>query len=797
MTAGAAGWALALFGVLATVNEVHGLNLPFVLTDAWAKLIHYPAGSFDSGTFFPAWGHHLHDTACVAALLLGAWSHGAAAGRWMRRRVPLGEAWLPDFGLGLGACGLGAFGAGLAGLFHPAIAWAIAGTGAIRWMAVERTRFSFGWAEVRAGLATGTGEAKALWAALGLMGATCLVMSLGPEVGWDPAYYHLRLPKVYAMLHKIYFVPAIYPSHYPQLVEMLYGLGWLLAGEGGAKLVNFAFWPACALGMFRLAGLAPSLGRGDVLRAVAPAMTLPLVGTLASENYIDLGLTFFELLALRAAWRGRRGEAALLLGFAMATKYTGVLAALALGAALLASGETGIADLVGMGLVAAVPVLPWLAKNTLFTGDPVAPFLYARFHGLEWAGGMSQSAMAEVIPKLLPVTWAQRGRALLLGPWEFLNGKAFAVYPPLLFALAPGLALRWRGFGGFLKVFVLTGTAFTLVLSPDGRYWQPYALPLAVLAAVLWRGIADAGMRPLRAVVSAVAFGSVALGAGYHLLDMHRMFTSYWVALGMEPADNFYARVRVPSPWYAITANIVNHTTPPGERVAVVSDVQAYMLDRDALFDCDAPGSRRWLWRLPQRRGDEAALDRQFRQWNIRTVWYIRDKAMALSAGESWEAGRIGIWARWWNRRARLMHQRGEIAVYALGPPGPAAPKLDLPGPQDLVLRRILKGRTQADRRTVFRQALAMGADSAYLRGVYGEAAAADGAVAEGVAELRAAVRIEPGYAALWFSLARAQLRGKDLPGARAALARGRALSPLADEVRDLDRDLRLAEVRR
>jgi hypothetical protein len=265
----------------------------------------------------------------------------------------------------------------------------------------------------------------------------------------------------------------------------------------------------------------------------------------------------------------------------------------------------------------------------------------------------------------------------------------------------------------------------------------------------------------------------------------------------MEPADFYYARVRVPSPWYAITANIANHATPAGERIAVVSDVQAYMLNRDALFDCDAPGSRRWIWRLPQRRGDEADLDRQFRQWHVRTVWHIRGKAVAASAGEAWTPAAVRLWSGWWNRRARLVQQRGECAVYELGPPGHPVPHLDLPGPQDWYLRRLLTpGATVRDHRAIYREALAAGGDSAYLRGVYGDLAAANGGVADAVTALRGAVRIEPGYAALWFSLARALIRARDFPGARAALAKGRALSPAAEEIGELEGDMRKAESR-
>jgi len=112
---------------------------------------------------------------------------------------------------------------------------------------------------------------------------------------------------------------------------------------------------------------------------------------------------------------------------------------------------------------------------------------------------------------------------------------------------------------------------------------------------------------------------------------------------------------------------------------------------------------------------------------------------------------------------------------------------LDLPGPQDAFLRELLTdGLSRAGRQAVFRKALALGADSAYLRAVYGNQAAGDGAIAEGVGQLREAARLAPGYAAVWFSLARGLIKARAYPQARVALATGLALGPTTEETADI-----------
>jgi len=278
----------------------------------------------------------------------------------------------------------------------------------------------------------------------------------------------------------------------------------------------------------------------------------------------------------------------------------------------------------------------------------------------------------------------------------------------------------------------------------------------------------------------------------YHLVDMHRMFTMYWVSLGLEPVKIYYLRVRVPSPWYAMCVNVMNHEVPVGERVVVVSDVQAYMLNREAVFDCDAPGSQRWIYLLARRHRDEAAFARQFKQWRARTVFYIRGKAMGSVKGEKWSPDEISAWARFWNSRAQLKYHRGDCAVYELGAPRkPGSPQLHLPGPQDWLMRELVEvGQDLPTLRARFKEALAAGAESAYAQGGYGELVLAAGDAAGAVAALRRATAIAPKSHPLWFSLARALIEARQPGAARAAMERGKELNPLSDELPVLEREL-------
>ena len=765
-----------VFLVMATVNHLSMFNVPSLLADGWVKTVHYTFDGFSFGYFISAWGRHLWHTMIAVILFASCAGWGSLVLAWSSQNPPVAGL-LVRIGLGMGMAGLLGFGLGCAGLFYPS-------TGAILLLAVSipvyiRREISVhSLSDLRFPLLD-TPMKKFMAGALALAGIGSLMVALGPEGGWDPAYYHLRLPKMYVMHHRIFMIPYIFPSHYPQGIEMLYGLSWLFGGEAAAKLVNFGFWPLCGFAILRL---AQTLGFRSGFQAAALALIIPLAGTLASENYIDLGLTFFEIMALESAWRGQLVPAGLLLGFAMGSKYTGILAAAGFMMALAVLRYRPRRILLSC-LCAAIPVLPWLARNWIFTSDPVAPFFYGLFGGPEWAWGISQTVMTEVIPRLYPQTIFDKFIALVSGMWEFLKHDSFAVYIPFVIGMAPVLVFRARSRGElYLKAYTLAFTAVCLAISPDGRYWQPAAFVLCITVAVWWERIAS-GPRIPALVAGIVAVLSVLFGAIFHFGDMQSKFTSAFVSLGIEETDYYLYRTRYPYPWYYPSVKWINREVPRQERVAVVSDVQAYLIDSDAIFDCDAT-SNRWINGVVRQENSPQALARQFRRWNIRTVLYIRNKALSGARRQAWSVADAENWAKYWGTHAQVVYRNGECAIYRLSrEPGERRTLLDMPGPQEWIIARLYDaGPSRSARRAVFNDGLKMGIESAFLHGAYGEIAMEAGDPADGVEELRKAVRLVPDLAPAWLALTRALLRSGRIEEAHAAKLRWDALEPVSED---------------
>jgi len=747
---------------------------PFeAVRSAFASGLNLSLAGFSAAVFLAAWGGHLRNLCVTALILAAAWGFGGRMSAWLGGKRSISG--LTRIAAGLGVLGMAVFGLGLAGMLFGSVAALLVLTGILqspRSFPGLLASFPERFRRLR-GDSRGP-ENRLLLSALAVMGVSCFFMSLGPEGGWDAVFYHVRLPKLYSMAHKVSFISSIFPANYPQGVEMLYLLGWMGGGEGAAKLVNFSFWLLSGGAVWRL---SRHLGAGIPLRALALALTMPISGALASEGYIDLGLTFFELTAVAEVLRGRAGTAGFLLGCAMATKYTGIFA---LVAALAAGGTLGMGagKLGAMGVCSLIPLAPWLFKNAWFTGDPAAPFLSGFLGRLDWVDGISQEPL-RTVHGLMPATVGGAMFAVLTGLWRFLNNNVFGVYSPFVIGILPVLALRSHNqVERTLKVYGLVFTLLVLVLAPDGRYWQPAAFALCVPMAASWTRIAGERMY-LRVIIGMFASVSALSGALYHPGEMNRSLPgTYSTALGLNTKESFYAVHRAPDGyWRAVS--FINSAVPRGESVAVVSDVQAYLIDRRALFDSDAQDSRRWLDNLALVCRSPRDWDRAFRKWKCRTVLYLNGRAAAVGHPRDWTPEETRIFAGFWNARANRVFRSAECSVYELGPASARRPRPDLPGPQERWLLEMQRtSRWPGDCGRVYGSALLAGAESGRLHMIYGGLMANAGALGEGVSALERAVALAPDEAAAWYWLTAARLRRGDRARARKSFDRGFALEP-------------------
>ncbi len=440
-----------------------------------------------------------------------------------------------------------------------------------------------------------------LWLYTVLIGLLAFGTALLPPTGWDALVYHLQGPRLYVEAHRLVAVPENVYLNWPAQMDMLFTWGLLLKGDTLAQLFHWVFWPLTAALLYLLVRRTVDTQVGSW--AVTLWASVPFARELAGVAYADLGLTAFILAAFYAFLRwdessqdGWLALSALFLGLAMATKYTAVtwLGLLVLLAVyrLWRHGRRpvgwGARRIVGFGLIAALPVVPWLAKNWLVTGNPVYPFLWGglgwnptRQAWLTWPGyGYSRNPLDYLALPWLMTVLGRSGTA------------AFdATTGPLLLCLVPPVFLvRGRPrpvnyglvlVGGQLAYFAVT--IYHYVYLVETRLLLP-AFPLLCLAGAYafhclraWDRQALRLSRVVGGVVALVLIATLATEA-YAVLSGRPLAPLF----GLESRADYLAR-RLGAHFAAM--NWLNERLPAASRTLFLWEPRGYYCRRPAQPD--------------------------------------------------------------------------------------------------------------------------------------------------------------------------------------------------------------------
>ena len=363
-------------------------------------------------------------------------------------------------------------------------------------------------------------------------------LTLSPEISWDADVYHLTLPRLFIEHGGFRPVPFNVYAHWPLGTELLYALAMLAKDPILAKLVHFAFGVAT---LYAIAVGCREFHRG-VAAPLAALLFLanPVVLTELHVAYVDLAYAFFFTAGFLFALRATAGEgdsaahwvlAGLCCGVVGGLKVTGIVAAAVIGSlaipALAAASRTrSLRTVVRLVAVCfALPVLvlwlPWLVKAWLGTGNPIHPFGYAFFGGVDWSAGLDHQFARwqrsigmgrDLLDYVrLPV------RVILEGGVDYahFDGKIGAFWIAVL-PLSLALGMRTRLVRCALLVSGLYFGVWALS-SQQMRFLIPI-LPLLAMAgaAVISDGIERVGKsRAARLRTATVAVGALAFVALY------------------------------------------------------------------------------------------------------------------------------------------------------------------------------------------------------------------------------------------------------------------------------------------
>jgi hypothetical protein len=414
----------------------------------------------------------------------------AAAGRKVLRLVApppaaLGEGVLQSLGLGLGLFAYLLLAAGLAGaLTRPVILALVALVALASW------RETGNLARAALPLLRHRGRVSAwVWWLGGVVlvsAAANLVGALAPPANGDALVYHLAAPKLWLQTHRIEPLPWNWVTAGPLNVGMLFLLGLALSGDTLASLLNWVFGVLTAAGLVvvarrHFAGVTPGV-------AAALFYTSALVAATSTSMHVELGWTFFTLLAVSAllnylADGNERGLAVcgIFAGLAAGTKVPAGLVPLVLLAALLSTHRLWrqpprLRTLMRFVVPVVVLTLPWYLRSFLYSGDPFFPFLSAL---------LGNERLREQLLSLSSPYGVGRGvgaapplplRVLQAGGLEGLLNPLYLLFLPLALWAFRGAKQT------FAVWFFLIGYALLwLLISDNARFLLP-VLPLAALA---------------------------------------------------------------------------------------------------------------------------------------------------------------------------------------------------------------------------------------------------------------------------------------------------------------------------
>ncbi len=428
------------------------------------------------------------------------------------------------------------------------------------------------------------------------------LIALAPEVSPDGSGYHLG--NVVRMLGAGGFVwdyHSMY-SAFPQGLEMLFLMACALGAHSSAALVQLAFFVSLPL-------LLLCYGRRfQMVPASVFAATLvfasPVFGLTGSSAYNDAAVVtcsfaVFYLLNVFSDISSNKILiiCGLLVGYCLALKYTGIVAALfAVTWFLLRHHRV---PWLAFGAAAGVVSAPWLCRNWIWLGNPFAPLLNRWFPNSFFSLSFERSYLADIGHFEGLRHW-----------WEFpldltLYGAHIPGFLGPVFLLAPFALLALRNPQG--RRLLLAAVVFSLPIffNAATRFLMP-GMPFLALAL----GLAlqnSPGVLPLLAVAQAVLCWPTV--TPLYAADWSWRIREIPVraAFRLEPEADFLRR-RLPD--YNLKPAI-DQFVPPGAKIFSFSTRPEAYLGRTILVGYESAEGRRIQEALLQGKGvDELKRER-------------------------------------------------------------------------------------------------------------------------------------------------------------------------------------------
>jgi hypothetical protein len=498
-----------------------------------------------------------------------------------------------SYALGIGVLGLGVFALGIAHLWNEVSLWALtAGLAILAGISnrdLLRTRSAAPASEVGA-LFAGVGS-KLVAVLVVLLFGVFGFYALAPEISYDSLVYHLALPSLYELEGGLIPTPTNLYSGIPLHTELVFGWGVTLSDGILAKLLHWSLGLGLAVGF---------LGAGVRLRkplagwlACAVFFSTPLVGINLWKTSIDVASAYMVFLSAYAllvhlgevegsvSRTGLWTLSACFTGLAMSMKYTNWPLLIVL-LVIFAAMRTDWKDMIRYAGISLAFVVPWIAKNWLFYGNPLFPYFQEIWrpntgYPVDWRALQADAAGRNWTSIVTggPTAWLD----VLLHPWIIsMRGGSDADFVGSLYLIfLPGLLLfKGRTRESRVATWVLLGLWLSWwPLTALPRFFIPGLAVFAFLIGVL--ALAEGRLVPWTvSVIVALALDNFFWGLAAAEHSGARPYL-----LGRMTAEDYLSRSHYtyPTPYF-LSARWINQHTPAEARVLVIGDARGYYLER-------------------------------------------------------------------------------------------------------------------------------------------------------------------------------------------------------------------------
>ncbi|MFN3966919.1 MAG: ArnT family glycosyltransferase, partial [Endomicrobiia bacterium] len=278
-------------------------------------------------------------------------------------------------------------------------------------------------------------------------GLVTLITALTPETFYDSMQYHIGVPLLWVLEHKIHEIPTIGQSYYQMNIHLLFAIGLLLRNEQVVKLLNFLFGILSVWTIYIFSKKFFSRETGILASLIF--FSTPIVLFVFSRTCVELPIAFFDLLMLFCFLNFLETEnnkwlfsSAVFMGLSIGSKYISFASFFSLiGTYLIYSiffkGEHILKDIKRITIWAFISgflFLPWAIKNYVYIKNPIYPFTIDREKGLSLIGARKMDYTDQSKVPLNPKNIFTMPWRITMGEFqESFSGPVFLFLLPFLF----------------------------------------------------------------------------------------------------------------------------------------------------------------------------------------------------------------------------------------------------------------------------------------------------------------------------------------------------------------------------